>query len=316
MNEKNKITGIHHITAIAGNPQKNVDFYIDVLGLKLVKKTVNFDDPHTYHLYYGDATGNPGTILTFFPWNEEGFKGKRGTGQIAAISFSIPVSSLEFWKTRLTKKNISFGLLSRFNEEVLILEDYDGFELEIVASEEETRPGWKPGNVPEEHSIRGFWGATIWHKYVEMTNSFITNLLEFKKLKETENRIRFTLDKGGPGTYMDILQLPDKVRGIMGVGAVHHIAFRTDNDETQLGLREKLISKNVQVTPIIDRNYFHSIYFREPGNVLFEIATDPPGFLIDEKLEALGTLLKLPKWFEPTRAEIEAKLPKIKAPNN
>ena len=148
--EKNKITGIHHITAIAGNPQKNVDFYVDVLGLKLVKKTVNFDGPHTYHLYYGDATGNPGTILTFFPWNEEGFKGKRGTGQIAAISFSIPASSFEFWKTRLTKKNIIFSSLSRFNEEVLILEDHDGFKLEIVASEEETRLGWKPGNVPEE----------------------------------------------------------------------------------------------------------------------------------------------------------------------
>jgi glyoxalase family protein len=142
----------------------------------------------------------------------------------------------------------------------------------------------------------------------------MTNLLEFKKLKE--NRIRFTLDKGGPGTYMDILQLPDKVRGIMGVGAFHHITFRTDNDETQLGLREKLISKNVQVAPVIDRNYFYSIYFRGPGNVLFEIATDPPGFLIDEKPEALGTLLKLPEWFEPTRAEIEAKLPKIKAHNN
>lgn len=314
MNEKNKITGIHHITAIAGNPQKNVDFYVDVLGLKLVKKTVNFDDPHTYHLYYGDETGNPGTILTFFPWGENSFKGKRGTGQIATISFSIPLSSLEYWKARLTKKKITFTSLSRFKEEVLIFEDHDGFELEIVASEEETRDGWNPSNVREEHSIRGFWGAAIWHQNTEMTKAFMIDLLGFKKLNEMGTRIRFTLDKGGAGTYVDILRLPDNPKGIMGVGAVHHIAFRTDNDKTQLGMREKLINKNIQVTEVIDRNYFHSIYFHEPGRVLFEIATALPGFLIDEKPETLGKSLKLPEWFEPARVEIEAKLPKIKIP--
>jgi glyoxalase family protein len=314
MGEKNKITGIHHITAIGGNPQKNVDFYVELLGLKLVKKTVNFDDPHTYHLYYGDLTGNPGTILTFFPWNDQGFKGKRGTRQIATISFSIPLSSLDYWIERLTEKNILFSSLSRLNEQVLVFEDHDGFELEIVASEEEKRHGWKSGNVPKEHSIRGFWSAAIWQQNAEMTKAFMIDLLGFKTIDETGNRIRLTIDKGGPGTYVDILLLPDNPKGTMGVGAVHHIAFRTDNDETQLEMREKLISKNVQVTPVIDRNYFHSIYFHEPGNVLFEIATDPPGFLIDEKEEELGKSLKLPEWFESARTEIEDKLPKIKIP--
>ena len=315
MNNENKLTGIHHITAIAGDPQKNVDFYIKVLGLRFLKKTVNFDDPHTYHFYYGDENGNPGTILTFFPWTEKGFKGKRGTGQIAAISFSIPISSLDFWMDHLTKQKINFaGPVKRFNEQVLIFEDHDEFELEIVASEEERRLGWDSRYIPEEHSIRGFWGASIWHQKIEITESFMSSLLGFKKFDETENRVRLALPNGGAGTYVDLISLPEQQRGIMGVGAIHHIAYRTPNDKDQLEIREKIINKKYDVTPVIDRNYFHSIYFKEPGNVLFEIATDPPGFFVDETRETLGKALKLPEWYEPRRSEIESALPKIKIP--
>jgi glyoxalase family protein len=310
-----KINGIHHITAIAGNPQKNIDFYSGILGLKFIKKTINFDDPGTYHFYYGDETGNPGSILTFFPWNEHGFRGKRGTGQVGTISFSIPVSSLNFWKTRLTNNNIEFaGPLKRFDEEILIFEDHDEFEIEIVASEEENRPGYKYLDIPGEHSIRGFWSATIWHKKTEPTEEFLKSIFEFKSLKESDARLRLISEEGGPGKYIDLLKLPGKEKGIMGVGTIHHIAFRTDNETAQLQVREVLVNKNFNVTPVIDRKYFKSIYFREPGNVLFEVATDPPGFLIDETTGSLNSSLKLPPWLEPMRNEIELNLPSVKIP--
>jgi glyoxalase family protein len=309
------IHGIHHITAISGDPQKNVDFYLQVLGLRLVKKTVNFDDPHTYHLYYGDETGTPGSVLTFFPWTEQGFKGRKGSGQVTAISFSVPNASIDYWVERLNKHNIEFaGPLKRFDEQVLIFEDYDGFELEIVASEEEARDGWQLSDVPAKHSIRGFFGAAISHQESAPTENMIGSHLSFLKTKQNENRTRYTMGKGGPGTYLDILTLPDYLKGTMGVGAVHHIAFRTENDTTQLKIREKLLKKHINVTPVMDRNYFHSIYFREPGGVLFEIATDPPGFLIDEDINSLGSNLKLPEWYESIRSEIENGLPPLKVP--
>lgn len=307
------IHGIHHITAISGDPQKNVDYYLQVLGLRLIKKTVNFDDPHTYHLYYGDEKGNPGTILTFFPWTEHGYKGKRGSGQVTTISFSIPITSVDYWVERLNKLNIEFaGPLKRFDEQVLIFEDHDGFELEIVASPEEKRPAWKTFDIPSEHSIRGFFGAAISNQEAGPTENMIVNYLEFKKIKETENRKRYSMGEGGPGNYLDFLALPDYLKGIMGIGAVHHIAFRTENDTTQIEIRERLLGKSINVTPVMDRNYFHSIYFREPGGVLFEIATDPPGFLIDEDINSLGSHLKLPEWLEPVRNDIEKALPPLK----
>lgn len=310
-----RIKGIHHITAIAGNPQKNVDYYTGILGLKFIKKTINFDDSHTYHLYYGNETGTPGTILTFFPWNETGFRGTRGTGQVGTISFSIPLSSLEFWIKRLTKHNIEFaGPIKRFEEEVLIFEDHDGFEIEIVANDEEKRPGYKILDIPQEHSIRGFWSASICHENTEPTEGLLTQLMEFKKYKETNNRTRLMSGEGGPGSYIDLVVLAGRNKGIMGVGAVHHIAFRTDDEPTQLEVRELLSKKNFNVTPVIDRKYFKSIYFREPGNVLFEIATNPPGFLIDEITGSLEPTLKLPDWLEPKRKEIEANLPSLKIP--
>jgi glyoxalase family protein len=311
----NLLSGIHHITAIAGDPQKNVDFFVKILGLRFLKKTINFDDPHTYHFYYGDENGNPGTILTFFPWTDRGFKGKRGTGQIAAISFSVPLSSLDFWVEHLTKQKINFaGPIKRFDEQVLIFEDHDEFELEIVATEEEKRPGWDSGFIPKEHSIRGFWGASIWHQKIETTETFMSDLLGFKKVNETENRVRLALANSGAGTYVDLISLPEQQKGIMGVGAIHHIAFRTKDEKTQLEMRKKIINKNFDVTPAVDRNYFHSIYFKEPGNVLFEIATDPPGFFVDETKDELGKSLKLPEWYESIRAEIESALPKITIP--
>ncbi len=309
------IKGIHHITAIAGNPQKNVDFYIGILGLKFIKKTVNFDDPHTYHLYYGDEKGNPGTILTFFPWTENGFRGKRGIGQIGTISFSIINSSLNFWIERLTKYNVEFaGPVKRFNEEVLIFEDYDGFEIELVANSEEKRAGYKSYDIPTENSVRGFWGASLWYQNIKPTEELLTSHLEFKIINSSVERTRFSVGDGGPGTYLDLLQLPDQQRGIMGVGAVHHIAFRTNSESTQLEVRENLVKNNVNVTPVIDRNYFKSIYFHEPGNVLFEVATDPPGFFVDEKNGTLDYKLKLPPWLEVERKEIESVLPQIKIP--
>jgi glyoxalase family protein len=312
---KNLIHGIHHITAISGDPQKNVDFYLHVLGLRLVKKTVNFDDPHTYHLYYGDEKGSPGSILTFFPWTEQGYKGRKGSGQITTTSFSVPISSINYWIERLNKLNIEFaGPLKRFNEQILIFEDHDGFELEIVASEEEKRPGWEISNVPGEHSIRGFFGATISHQNTESTENMIVNYMDFKKVKETGNRVRYFSGAEEPGNYLDLLALPDYHKGIMGIGAVHHISFRTKNDDTQKEIREKLLGKNISVTPVMDRNYFHSIYFREPGGVLFEIATDPPGFLTDEDINSLGSTLKLPEWYESLRDDIEKALPALRIP--
>lgn len=309
------IKGIHHITAIAGNPQKNVNFYTQLLGLKFVKKTVNFDDPQTYHLYYGDDNGNPGSILTFFPWNEHGLRGKRGTGQVGTISFSVPRTSIDYWAERLTKNNIEFaGPLKRFDEQVIIFEDHDEFELEIVGNDEEKKTGFKNYDIPQEHSLRGFWSAAIWHQNTDLTVELLINQLGFKKNKNLENRIRLVSGEGGPGTYIDLLQLPNELNGIMGVGAVHHIAFRTENDTSQLKIREKLTSSNLNVTPVVDRKYFKSIYFREPGNVLFEIATDPPGFLIDEETGALNNSLKLPPWLESVRGEIEANLPPLKIP--
>lgn len=306
------INGIHHITAIAGDAQKNYDFYVKILGLRFIKKTVNFDDPHTYHLYYGDEEGNPGTILTFFPWNETSAKGRKGNGQITTISFSIIPQAVEYWVKRLNDLGIqTTGPFNRFDETVILFSDHDDFELELVASSGEKRNGWENGDVPKDFSIRGFYGVTVSLDEYSATEKMLVNLMGFKKLIQENNRIRFESHSGGPGTYYDILHLRDGISGRMGVGAVHHIAWRTPDDATQLAARETLVSNNLQVTPVVDRNYFHSIYFREPGNVLFEVATDPPGFTVDETFENLGKDLKLPAWYEKDREQIETILPKL-----
>jgi glyoxalase family protein len=301
-------SGIHHITAIAGDPQKNVDFYTGILGLRMVKRTVNFDAPDTYHLYYGNGTGDPGTILTFFPWGKGAGQGRTGRGQVSLISFAIPQNAMGFWVDRLKQLNISVqGPFSRFEEEVLTFRDPDGIQLELVETSIDHFTPWEDGSINPENAIRGFYGITLAVEAYEKTAGLLTETFGFRHIGESGNRFRYRSDT----STVDLLCLPNEGNGRMGVGAVHHIAWRTPDESTQLKKREKLVELGYNVTPVIDRNYFHSIYFREPGGVLFEIATDPPGFLIDETLETLGTHLKLPEWYEPRRSEIESILPEI-----
>jgi glyoxalase family protein len=333
------ILGIHHITAIAGDPQKNIDFYTSFLGLRLVKLTVNFDDPQTYHFYYGDDIGRPGTILTFFPWQYMP-KGFRGTGQVVTTSFLIPENAIEYWVNRLKDQGIDFsGPTKRFDDEeqVITLYDPDGMELELVAhksAEERKDHIWKKGPIPEDYATRGFYSATLSLEGYERTAALLTENMGFSKTKNEGNRFRFEiedkekviddfytnkqkreLDLLKSSTTVDIVCLPYTQRSSMGVGTVHHIAWRTPTDESQIVMRKKIIQTGLDATPVIDRKYFHSVYFREPGGVLFEIATDPPGFMVDQKYEELGQKLLLPKWLEPERKYLEKVLPKVAAPS-
>lgn len=308
----NTVNGIHHVTAISSDAQKNVDFYTNVLGLRLVKRTVNFDDPQTYHLYYGDESGAPGTILTFFPWGTLGYKGRKGTSQATCFSFSIPAESLQYWRQRLASLNIHVSEpLKRFGEDVLIMFDDDEFMIELVASNAEKRPGWENGDISGEHAIRGFHGVTLAEKQLAPSAAFLQSALGFEKVAEEENRHRFQTGGGGIGTYVDVLVQPDVQRGVMGTGIIHHVAFRVSGDAEQIDLRDKLFTAGYGVTDVADRQYFKSIYFREPGGFLFEVATDAPGFAVDESPEELGTTLKLPPWLEKQRRAIEESLPPI-----
>ena len=310
-----QIPGIHHITALAGDPQRNLEFYVGVLGQRLVKLTVNFDDPGTYHLYYGDETGRPGTILTFFPWPGAP-RGRRGTGQLTTISFSIPERAMGYWAERLNAHGIATEEpIRRFDEEALTFYDPDGLQLELVAhAGAEERSGWENGPVPYEHAIRGFHGLTLSEESHERTTSLISGSLGFRPVSEAGNRFRYEVGSGSSRALVDVLHVPDAPRGLVAVGTVHHVAWRTPNDEEQLAWRDELDALGYDVTPVMDRQYFHSIYFREPGGVLFEIATDPPGFTLDETPETLGTRLMLPPWLEPARARIEQALPPLRLP--
>jgi len=307
--------GIHHVTAIARDPQANVDFYAGVLGLRLVKRTVNFDDPGTYHLYYGDATGRPGTILTFFPW-PLARRGTRGTGQATVTALSVPEGSLGFWRARLRVREVAHdGPVRRFDEGVLTLLDPDGLKLELVAhaGAGETEP-WAGGPVPAEHAIRGFHGVTLAEQGYEATAELLSRSLGFELAGEAGNRFRFAAAGDGPGRVVDVLCSPDLPPGRVAAGTVHHVAFRAADDADQLARREALVGRGLDVTPVLDRQYFRSIYFREPGGVLFEIATDPPGFTLDEAPGELGSALRLPPWLEPHRERIEAALPPLATP--
>jgi glyoxalase family protein len=313
----NNLLGIHHVTAISGSPQPNIDFYAGVLGQRLVKRTVNFDDPGTYHLYYGDDMGHPGTIVTFFPWANAP-RGRKGTGQTTAISFSVPANALDYWIERLNTYNVPLQQpISRLNERVISFDDPDGLSLELVAhSEKEERAGWQNGPVPDEYAIRGMFGVTLMEASEERTGAMLTQALGFRKVAEEGNRSRYETGDGGAGTFVDVLIQPQLPRGRVAVGTVHHVAWRTPSDEQQVEWREKLAELGSDVTPVLDRQYFHSIYFREPGGVLFEIATDPPGFAIDEPIEELGTHLKLPPWLEPERTTLEGVLVPITVPTS
>lgn len=307
---KKLITGIHHITALASDPQRNIDFYTGILGLRLVKKTINFDAPDVYHLYYGNESGSPGTILTFFPYLGIP-QGRKGKGQLTVTSFSVSENAMEYWTKRLDKFNITYeGPQSRFNELFIYFEDHNGLGLELVANTVDKRPGFTFGNIPSEFAIKGFYSMTLAEECYEKTASLLVGQMNHTLIAEKGNRFRFSAN-GHPGDLVDILCSPDSLKGVSGYGTIHHVAFATANDNTQLEAREKLLKFGLNVTPVLDREYFHSIYFREPGGVLFEIATIPPGFTVDEPLEQLGQSLKLPPWEEKNRTLIEERLPPI-----
>ncbi|HEV2856459.1 MAG TPA: ring-cleaving dioxygenase [Thermoanaerobaculia bacterium] len=301
------IAGIHHVTAMAGDPQANVDFYTGVLGLRLVKRTVNFDDPGTYHLYYGDEMGHPGTIMTFFPW-PLARRGVQGAGQATVTSFSVPEGSLGYWTERLGKLGVPFeDPRPRFGEEVLTLLDPDGLRLELVTRKDDGRKPWTGGPVPAEHAARGFDGVTLTEWNPEVTAEVLAGTLGFRPAGQQGDRFRFEAG----ASRVDVLASPASARGHISAGTVHHVAWRAADDADQLAWREAVAESGLYVTPVLDRQYFHSIYFREPGGVLFEIATDPPGFTRDEPADSLGNSLKLPPWLEPERKRIEQALPPI-----
>lgn len=306
------VLGLHHITAVASSAQENVDFYAGILGLRMVKKTINFDAPEVYHLYYGDEKGSPGTIMTFFPYPGIS-RGRKGKGQLTVTSFSIPGNSLDYWIKRLTKFNIKHEMpQSRFDDElILYFEDYDGLGLELVANNRDERVGFTYGNIPAEYAIKGFYGIALSEEEYERTSALLISEMNHSLRGEKGNRFRFSAT-GKPGDFVDVLLCPDALQGVGGAGTIHHVAFATATDATQLIAREKLVSYGLNVTPVVDREYFHSIYFREPGGILFEIATVPPGFAIDEAPAHLGEALKLPPWFEQHRALLEKELPPIR----
>ena len=306
----NPIAGLHHVTAIASSPQRNLDFYTQVLGLRFVKKTVNFDDPGTYHFYFGDDTGIPGTILTFFPWPHAG-KGTVGVGEVSATAFSIPAGSLSYWTERLHSLNIPFDRTTRFGAQVLGLADPDGMRLELV-EHTEAHPGSAPryADVPPASAIQGFYGVTLLERRIEPTAALL-DVMGFKPLQHEGAWVRFAPAGEALGRYIDVLVDEQARPGREGAGSVHHIAFRNRDDADQLAWHDRL-APLVGVTPVQERTYFRSIYFREPGGVLFEMATDTPGFLIDEAPDSLGEALRIPEWFEPQRSAIEARLLPLK----
>ena len=310
--------GIHHITAIAGDPQKNLDFYSGLLGLRLVKMTVNFDDPTTYHLYYGDKRGNPGTILTFFVW-PGGHRGREGIGQASTVAFAIRPASLGYWIERLVSHGVKYqGPARRLGEQVLSFRDPDGLQVELVAYQRSEAWTTAPaGTLPDEHAIRGFHSVTLWEEGYEQTARLLTDQLGFRPERDENNVFRYVStgqESGNPGTIVDVRCAPGFWPGVVGVGSIHHVAFRARDDATQLVLREQLVEQGSNATLVIDRRYFHSIYFREPGGVLFEIATDGPGFSVDETEDELGTHLELPPWLEDRRGELERVLPELRLP--
>lgn len=311
-----KIPGLHHVTAIATDPQRNLDFYVGLLGLRFVKRTVNFDDPGTYHFYFGDNRGTPGTILTFFPW-PGARRGTRGTGQIEATAFAISSDSIAYWLERLKQHHVAAEKTSpRFGEEVVRFVDPDGLLIEFIASESQGKADpWPDSPVAAEHAVRGFHSVSAALEGYERTARLITETFGYRLADESGNRFRFlSADDSASGRIIDLLCQPDMAMGRVAAGSVHHIAFRAKDEAEQLRWRERLVDLGYNVTPVIDRTYFHSIYFREPGGVLFEIATDPPGFALDEKVEELGTHLRLPSWMESARTQIEEILPPIHVP--
>lgn len=308
-----KILGLHHITAIAGDARRNLDFYTKVLGLRLLKKTVNFDDPKTYHFYFGDEIGSPGTILTFFPWGEEIVKGRRGSRMATEIGFSVPKDSLDFWLKHFEQHNVTYNKpAEKFGERYLTFLDPDGLKLELIESESpDNRQPWKTAEVGAEVAVRGFHNVTLTLSDVKATAEILTDVFGYKQIDKHVNRYRFSTDAIENAAIVDMVEVPHEMRGHLAGGTIHHVAFRVKDEQVLMQYRDKIMDRGLEVTEQIDRSYFYSVYFREPGGVLFEIATDNPGFTADEPLDKLGTSLKLPPRYEHRRDELEEVLPKL-----
>jgi glyoxalase family protein len=304
--------GIHHVTAIAGNPSRNVNFYTRTLGLRLIKRTVNFDDPGTYHLYYGDERGKPGTILTFFPW-EHAATGRNGSGMTEETAFRIPADSIGYWTHRLIEKGVSHKAIERrFGDPTLSFIDPDGMSLALVGIVGlSSELAWSDGTIPAEHAIRGFHGVTLMLDAAAPTGAILTDVFGFAERGREGAFVRYAADRTDPGGIVTIRETGGFLPARMGPGSVHHIAFRARDDVQQAEMAATARRHGLRPTEQLDRNYFRSVYFREPGGILFEIATDAPGFAIDEPVESLGRALKLPPFLESRRREIEAALPPI-----
>lgn len=314
---ENKISGLHHITAIAGNPQSNYDFYTGTLGLRMIKQTVNFDDPQTYHLYYGDEVGTPGTILTFFPW--PGVRtGKKGAGMATETGYAVPKGSLDFWKKRLEKHNITHDRIhERFGEKYLPFRDPDGLWLSLIEPKtEDHRKGWETPGITQDLAIKGFHSITLTLDSIDQTADLLTSVFGYTFVGQDGNIHRYQTDAAENAAIIDLLESPGASKGLNAGGTIHHVAFRVKDRDEQMAIREKVVKKGLYATEQIDRDYFFSVYFREPGGVLFEIATDNPGFLIDETLDELGTSLKLPDRYEPLRERLQQVLPELKISKN
>ncbi len=307
------LSGIHHVTAIAGDAQDNVNFYAGLLGLRLVKRTVNFDDPQSYHLYYGDGLGRPGTLLTFFAW-PGARRGRTGLGQVTAAALAVGADSFGYWRERLRAHSAAFEEAEApFGEAVLALEDPDGLRLELVEAADDPRPGWRGGHIPAEYAVRGIRGVALPERSPAATVALLTETLGFRAVR-AEGVVTRYASGADPATYADIVFAPNAVAGQISAGSVHHVAWRTPDDAAQADWLRELSALGYGVSPVMDREYFHSIYFREPGGVLFEIATDSPGFAADEAPDELGHSLRLPAQYEPMRAQIEAALPPLRVP--
>ena len=309
-----QLPGIHHVTCITGDVQKCVDFYVNVLGLRFVKKSINQDLPDTYHIYFADYLGTSGTVMTFFGWPDWPDR-KTGSGQVTTVSFAVPKDSLEFWSGRLRKLGIDASRTSRFDQDLIVLRDPDGIEIELVGHATDQRwVPWPDAPVDSDHAIRGFHSVTLTLAEAAATTALLTDTMGFRQVSKEGSRARLVTGEGGPHSIVDLVESPEGPVGEESIGTVHHVAWRTPDAETQTAWREQLTRAGRNVTPVIDRWYFKSIYYREPGGVLFEIATDGPGFTVDEAPEKLGTTLSLPPWFQVRRDRLDRILTPIAVP--